>query len=147
MRSALEQTGIEVMTMMVADGKRLLRQVVGTQYASLAELRDMGHPYGRITVEGKTRQAPPMPPGYINRQSGDFAASFTWELPRKRGNQIIVEVQSDDADLEQILITGTPTMVPRPFKALFMSLMRDKVINRMGNEFRKALRVRLVLSR
>ncbi len=146
--SAFEQTGMEVMAMVVSDGKRILKQVVGTQYASLDELRAMGHPYAVSAVaEAKTRQAPPMALGYVNRQSGDFAASFVWELPRKRGNQILVEVQSDDPDLEQMLIDGTPTMVARPFRTLFMALMRDKVTNRMGNDFRRALRVRLILSR
>lgn len=144
--SDFEATGIGVMTMMTSDAKRLLKQVVGTQYASLDELRAMGHPYG-ISADASNRQAPPMPPGYINKQGGGFAASFTWELPRKRGNQILVEVQSDDEDLEQILINGTPTMVARPFQALFMSMVRDKIMNRMGNAFRKALRIRLVLSR
>ena len=132
--------------MVVADGKRILKQVVGTQYASLDELRAMGHPYA-VSAVAKTRQAPPMPLGYVNKQSGSFAASFVWELPRKRGNQILVEVQSDEPDLEQMLINGTPTMVARPFKTLFNILMRDKVTNRMGNEFRRALRVRLVLAR
>ena len=146
--SDFEATGVEVMTMMTSDAKRLLKQVVGTQYASLDELRAMGHPYAIAALaEGASRQAPPMPPGYINKQGGGFAASFTWELPRKRGNQILVEVQSDDPDLEQMLINGTPTMVARPFRALFMALVRDRIMNRMGNQFRRALRMRLVLSR
>jgi hypothetical protein len=146
--TAFEQTGMEIMSMVVSDGKRILKQVVGTQYASLDELRAMGHPYAVAAIqESKMRQAPPMPVGYINRQKGTFAESFVWEMPRKRNNQIIVEVQSNEPDLEQMLINGTPLMVARPFKVLFMALMRDRVMNRMGNEFRKVLRVRMQLSR
>jgi hypothetical protein len=163
-----EQTGMEVMGMAKVDAQRMLKSVVGTQYASLAELRKMGHPYARealgIRAQLKLRAAMsrkqqmgihastgrggmPMPPGYINRQSGKFASSFVWEDPRIRGNQVLVEIQSSEQNLEQILINGTPTMVERPFKTLFMSMIRDRLMNRMRNEYRKAIRVRLVLSR
>lgn len=141
-----EQAAMEVMQKVQIDARRVLKIVVGTQYASLSQLRADGHPYGILTVS-KPRGPMPMPAGYVNSQSNEFFESFEWESPRKRGNSVILEVQAGDPDLEQILINGTPRMVARPYKTVFGKLLRDTVINKMPNAFRKAVRVRLQLSR
>jgi len=157
--NAFEETGISVLNEAQMDAKRLLKQVVGKRYASLSQLAKAGHPYarrhGNITykatlnnrIQSKSFGSMPAPPGFINKQTGRFASSFVFEAPKKKHNALIVEIQSNAGELDNILKSGTPTMVNRPWDTLFNALLRDNVTNHMRNEYRKALHIRLVLSR
>jgi hypothetical protein len=156
---SFEQAAIDVLNMAKPDAKKILNQIVGKRYASLAQLAKDGHPYARshanvrytATLRNKVNKtyfaSMPAPPAIINKQTGVFAGSFVLEDPKVKHGAMVVEIQSNDGELDNILKQGTPTMVNRPWDTLFGAMMRDQVINRMRNEYRRAVKIRLVLSR
>lgn len=139
-----------------ASVRKIIKDVLGRQYATLAELRGMGHPYGRGTIKATrtgivpTRQAPPMPVGYINTHAGqgskigDLYGALDSETSIN-GSRIKVKIWFDGVeDLERILQSGTPTMVPRPYATLIRMRIRDEVTNRVGNFWRTQLKTSLL---
>jgi hypothetical protein len=138
--------------------RKIIKDVLGRQYATLAELRAMGHPYARnpaVTVNrrGVTPQrfAPPMPTGYVSTHPSSYAASkfgnfydsIEWGI-ESRGARTTIEVWGAEQDLARILLTGTPTMVPRPYKSLIGSRIRDEVTNHVSNYWRQRIKFEFV---
>ncbi len=135
---SFDQTATETLAIIKPYANQILKKVVGTQYASLAQLKAMHHPYGF-----HSQVSPPMPPGYVNVQSGKFYSSIFWEpgISKRRG---VASIQvSFDPEKEKFLLPGTSKMIPRPYATLFNILMRDTVTNRMSNLYRTKLKVKL----
>jgi len=100
--------------------EQVLLATIGTQYYSLAQLRLMKHPYRH----GGT---PPLPPGIINKQRGDFYAGTVIIGPTRIGEKVVIQVVNMREDYAAYF-AGTGRMVRRPYKLLLQSRLRRVIM-------------------
>jgi hypothetical protein len=99
---------------------------------SLAQLREMGHPYARANPH------PPMHPGIINRQSGRFIEEWTKAFPRwVKG--VLVSKAVNEAPYSGFLDRGTKFMIRRPLVFLVKVACRQKRYDRLRSAIAKLL--------
>lgn len=97
-----------------------IKLLSSVQYASLAQLRQMGHPYARRQFAGMpggarrmaARSGLPMPAYYINLQSGRLYEGWNLEI-REGGNEIAIRI-TNEAPYFRFLARGTGKMISRP---------------------------------
>lgn len=120
---------------------RAVEEVTGTTHYSLRNLAEMGHPYG-------VGKKPPLPPGVINKQTGEFSESFVAKDPRMLGNDYIVELESNDPKADKLLNRHgeTPKMIRRPWDQEIQKRLDTygtrALINNMAKTVRFGLRTR-----
>lgn len=93
---------------------------LGTQYYNLTQLRAMGHPYSRSSPN------PPLPPGIINRQTGEFYAGLRVSMPQHSGTRLMLHITSDYWK-SNLLMHGTERMVARPYDRQLRQQLNAKV--------------------
>ncbi len=86
----------------------VIKENVGTQYYSLADLKKMGHPYSIAHPH------PPMNPAIINFQTGEFYESTKRMPPVKEGSIIKTYIVCESWKTD-MLTTGTDRMMLRPW--------------------------------
>lgn len=118
----------------------VLEKNVGTQYASLAELRQMGHPY-RIGGSGRPKG---IPRGVVNRQSGEFFSGFKIHGPQRRGRYVSISVVVADSEKGKKLEHGDPehNMQGRPWQEHLQAQMR-KAVGPAIRRLERTLRIRV----
>lgn len=98
---------------------------------SLAELAADDHPYSTRSPR------PPMHPGIINRQSGEFYES--WQSERTVGLDELASRTSNDAPYAGFLEHGTSTMIARPLPELVVETAEPWVADRLESPIRAVL--------
>lgn len=131
----LERNQIAALQASVPLIESTLLTTVGTQYYSLLQLRKLGYPY-------KVGGRPPMPPGVINKQSGQFFRSIRVVGPTKIGSLIVIQVYSVDEDRAWQL-AGTPREIPRPYKALLQSRLRQQAARQVASISQSLIKVKV----
>lgn len=121
-----------------AFAQEIVKTTIGTQYYSLATLRLMGHPYS------VTNPQPPMPPGVINMQSGEFYRSFQWLDPTPGVNGATIQFYSDDEDKSGWLVGGNGRMTARPYDALLRARVYRNITAKLDVAIRSHARVKFV---
>jgi hypothetical protein len=93
--------------------QEVLNRNIGTQYFTLSDLRQMGHPY---KIGGSGRPGG-LPIGIINRQSGEFYHSLIIRGPLAISrNRVSITVYSrGEKPLGNWLLSGTNKMQSRPW--------------------------------
>ena len=122
--------------------QEVLVRNVGTQYFSLANLKQIGHPY-RIGGPGRPGG---LPAGVVNRQSGEFFQSLIIRGPIPlSGDRIALMVYSrGEKPLGNWLLSGTNRMKGRPWtKHLRTEILKvtAPIIAGMGKRLRLRVKV------
>ncbi len=112
----------------------VLTKIVGTQYYSLATLRNMGHPY-------KSRPPGGLHPGVINVQSGAFFGSFKLVGPSKAGTTMALYLVNTSPKAA-LLNEGTDRMIPRPWSSYLMWHLQRAIRPKLGLEVSKRIKLR-----
>lgn len=116
--------------------REVMLATVGTRYYSLHQLAAMGHPYGY----GRT---PPMHPGVINKQSGDFYRGFIVAGPVHSGNQLSIFVSSTDSKSD-MLLSGRGRMIARPYDRLLQWKLSRVIAPVLGSAMSAAIKIKVV---
>lgn len=109
-----EIRAVELTTLAQLKGpiKEVIDRNIGTQYFSLNDLANLGHPY---KLGGSGRPGG-IPAGVVNKQSGDFHRSLILRGPRATQDRITITVYSrGNKILGDWLLTGTGRMKGRPW--------------------------------
>ncbi len=96
-----------------------LVKAVGTQYYSLNQLKLMGHPYSVLNPN------PPLPPGIINRQSGEFYRGMVITPPRIVKNTVTISVDSQSWKRDMLLHPSR--MIARPYDIYLANRLNQRL--------------------
>jgi hypothetical protein len=107
----------------------------GTQYQSLATLKNMGHPYGYNSTAGLPQHA-----GIINRQTGQLFESLHVSIVRT-AKFYTYRVDSGDWRA-RAFPAGTDKMIPRPWRSFIHRKINEEVMPYVLQEIRTRLRKR-----
>lgn len=106
------------------------RQHSGTQYFSLDELAEMGHPYGLPTAEAPWRM--PGVLGFddalINLQTGEFFEAWEYDVVVE-GDEAVGTVRNTAAHAQYLTARGTEFMRPRDIMGMAYELARQDMNN------------------
>jgi hypothetical protein len=109
----------------------VMTKTVGTQYFSLATLKEMGHPYKDHAPGG-------LHPGVINVQTGEFFQGFRITVPKIIGGTITIYIENDSWKGQVLLHPNH--MIARPWESYLMWHLQRTVNPRltalMANKFR-----------
>lgn len=131
-----ENAEIEALNIVKPVIQSVLIATVGTQFYSLTQLRQLGHPYSIL------HPAPPMPPGVINRQSGRFFESIVVTSPVRIGTRVVLSVYAGDQERVDQLIKGGRS-IPRPYVLLLQARMRRQVDRALGEALAGIVKVKV----
>ena len=139
----IETLEIETLSSLKEPIRAVLERNVGTQYASLAALKSMGHPY-RIGGPGRPGG---IPAGVVNKQSGGFFASFRIRGPLViSGDRVTISVYNTGGYkvLGGYLAEGTDRMKGRPWAA-HLETEIFKVANPAITALQKRLKLKVIV--
>jgi len=111
----------------------VLIKCVGTQYYSLAALKQMGHPYKKRAPGG-------LNPGVINVQSGEFFRAFKIEGPTRSGSALTLWV--DNYSWKAVLLIDAPRMISRPWNTYLMWNLQRAITPVLGKLLAKNIKLR-----
>jgi hypothetical protein len=139
----IEAVEIETLSSLKEPIRAVIERNVGTQYYSLAALKNMGHPY-RIGGPGRPGG---LPAGVVNMQSGGFFASFRIRGPLvASGNRITISVYNTAGYkvLGGYLAEGTERMKGRPW-ATHLETEIFKVTSPVIAALQKRLKLKVIV--
>lgn len=127
--NALNDTVLREMQSLMPVIREEVKKAVGTQYYSLQQLKQMGHPYGLLNP------SPPLPPGIINRQSGEFYNNMIIAPPRIVRDRITISIDAQSWKRDMLLHPSR--MIARPYdiylhqrlKRIIAPLMNRMLLN------------------
>jgi len=131
----------------------LMKDIALLDGHTLKVLAEMGHPYatgeysnlatGQLMRKGRLTQQPlPHVEPFIHKQSGNLADNVERVIDISK-SRIVMGAKVDESKVPYIafLVHGTTKMVPRPVFIYCWSRIKDKVLKKLEEELRNALRV------
>ena len=129
--------------------QRFIDTNFGTQYYSLEDLRSMGHPYA-ASFGTRTRIPVSKPDWVINTQSGELYRSIVIDINHNTGDSTGAKYAritvDSDSPVGAVINYGTKYMRPRPWRDAMMKIFYTEFTNRLSNEFRRNIRIRISMS-
>lgn len=117
--------------------EKVLLETIGTQYYSLATLKKMRGPYSAINPH------PPLPPGVINKQTGELWESRKIVGPTLISGKLVLAFYITSRKTEYINKKGTPRMMGRDYVTLLQSRLRRQVARALAGSFAGMIKIKV----